>query len=226
MLPSMRGCSRRRITRSRSLIRTPRSSRQGCRPPVHCRPKRCPTTCTLTRCTRRLPTDRATATSTCLGAHGAGYKAPPEIDPAQAARPTRRYGGHRSFCFRRVEDLRAIMEKYGERQEASGAPGVRLGDLTAAPSLTHPTAGTQSDADRSRPTTSCGAYKWAKEQWSPWIGVMTVIYISAPDFKRHRRILLVGHHQSRRHADGRRTTAVQSLAGGRRTRLRSDEVGR
>jgi hypothetical protein len=27
------------------------------------------------------------------------------------------------------------------------------------------------------------AFKWAKEKWSSWIGVMTLIYILSPDFK-------------------------------------------
>jgi len=48
-----------------------------------------------------------------LGAHGAGYKAPPETSPDEAAR-RKDLGGARFFCFRRVEDLRAIMIKHGD----------------------------------------------------------------------------------------------------------------
>jgi len=48
-----------------------------------------------------------------LGAHGAGYKSPPERDPAVVAADPG-LGGHRAFAFRRVEDLRAIMVKYGD----------------------------------------------------------------------------------------------------------------
>ena len=48
-----------------------------------------------------------------LGAHGPGFKAPPDVSPEEAAsNPI--YGGHRSFTFRRVEDLRAIMERNGD----------------------------------------------------------------------------------------------------------------
>ncbi|HHW85430.1 MAG TPA: cellulase family glycosylhydrolase [Chloroflexi bacterium] len=48
-----------------------------------------------------------------LGVHGAGYAAPPELDPAEAA-SNPKYGGYRFFAFRHVEDIRAIMEKYGD----------------------------------------------------------------------------------------------------------------
>ncbi|HLI27411.1 MAG TPA: cellulase family glycosylhydrolase, partial [Chloroflexota bacterium] len=48
-----------------------------------------------------------------LGAHGAGYKAPPEMSPEEvAADPS--YGGHPSFSFRRVEQLRQVMERNGD----------------------------------------------------------------------------------------------------------------
>ena len=47
------------------------------------------------------------------GVHGAGYAAPPELDPAEAA-SNPKYGGYRFFAFRHVEDIRAIMEKYGD----------------------------------------------------------------------------------------------------------------
>ena len=48
-----------------------------------------------------------------LGVHGAGYAAPPELDPAEAA-SNPKYGGYRFFAFRHVEDIRRIMEKYGD----------------------------------------------------------------------------------------------------------------
>ena len=48
-----------------------------------------------------------------LGVHGAGYAAPPELDPADAA-SNQKYGGYRFFAFRHVEDIRKIMEKYGD----------------------------------------------------------------------------------------------------------------
>lgn len=48
-----------------------------------------------------------------LGVHGAGFAAPPETSPAEAA-SNPAFGGYRFFAFRRVEDIRAIMERYGD----------------------------------------------------------------------------------------------------------------
>ncbi len=51
-----------------------------------------------------------------LGLHAPGYAAPPEVSPDEAA-ATPEYGGHRFFCFRHVEDLRGLMEYYGDGQK-------------------------------------------------------------------------------------------------------------
>ncbi|MBM2812471.1 MAG: uncharacterized protein HW416_3230, partial [Chloroflexi bacterium] len=48
-----------------------------------------------------------------LGAHGAGYKAPPWVGPDQLA-SNKLYGGHQAFGFRRVEQLREIMVNNGD----------------------------------------------------------------------------------------------------------------
>ncbi len=48
-----------------------------------------------------------------LGAHAAGYKAPPEMSPDQVAADPN-YGGNRVFTFRRVEDLRNVMVRNGD----------------------------------------------------------------------------------------------------------------
>ena len=51
-----------------------------------------------------------------LGVHGVGFAAPPELEPEVAA-AEERYGGHRFFSFRHVEDIRAIMERYGDTEK-------------------------------------------------------------------------------------------------------------
>jgi hypothetical protein len=48
-----------------------------------------------------------------LGVNAPGYKAPPEVSPAEAA-ATAAYGGQRFFCFRHVEDMRQIMVEHGD----------------------------------------------------------------------------------------------------------------
>src|SRR5207237_880904 len=51
--------------------------------------------------------------SDAVGAHAPGYKAPPEVSPDEAA-ANPQYGGQRAFTFRRVEDLRHVMEQNGD----------------------------------------------------------------------------------------------------------------
>ncbi len=114
-----------------------------------------------------------------LGAHGAGYKAPPDKDPAEVAKDPA-YGGHRSFCFRRVEDLRAVMVKYGDTKKQVALlefgwvidGGAKLKDSYRWHAVTR-----EQQADY-----IVGAFKWTKEKWSSWIGVMTLIYILSPGF--------------------------------------------
>ena len=114
-----------------------------------------------------------------LGAHGAGYKAPPEMDPAQVA-ADKSYGGHRSFCFRRVEDLRAVMEKYGDGKKQVAL--LEFGWVIDGGAKLDPSYRWHAVSAEKQAEYIVGAYKWAKEKWSAWIGVMTVIYILSPDF--------------------------------------------
>ena len=62
-----------------------------------------------------------------LGAHAPGFKAAPETSPDEVAQDAA-LGGQRFFCFRRVEDLRAIMRAVWRWREASGDFGVWLDD--------------------------------------------------------------------------------------------------
>ncbi|MGI6374409.1 MAG: cellulase family glycosylhydrolase [Anaerolineae bacterium] len=112
-----------------------------------------------------------------LGAHGAGFASPPERDPAEvAANPA--LGGHRSMCFRRVEDLRAIMVKYGDtnKQVALLEFGWTSDPRPDSPYSWHAVS-EQTKADY-----FVRAYQYAKANWSPWIGLMSLIYISDPDW--------------------------------------------
>jgi hypothetical protein len=115
-----------------------------------------------------------------LGAHGAGYKAPPEMDPAEVARD-KNYGGHRSFCFRRVEDLRAVMERYGDGKKQVAL--LEFGWVIDGGAKLHESYRWYAQTPDKQAEYIVGAYKWAKEKWASWIGVMSVIYILSPDFK-------------------------------------------
>ena len=112
-----------------------------------------------------------------LGAHGAGYKAPPEISPDEAA-SSADYHSQRFFCFRRVDDLRRIMEKYGDsdKQVAVLEFGWTLDPRPDSPYHWH-SVDEQTQADY-----LVRAYQWAQAHWAPWIGLMSVIYIADPDW--------------------------------------------
>jgi hypothetical protein len=112
-----------------------------------------------------------------LGAHGAGYLSPPETDPATvAADPA--LGGHRSMAFRRVEDLRAIMVKYGDedKQIALLEFGWTSDTRPDSPYFWHAVS------EETKADYMVRAYQFARDNWSPWIGVMSLIYVSDPDW--------------------------------------------
>lgn len=115
-----------------------------------------------------------------LGAHGAGYKAPPDMDPSKVA-ADKSYGGHRSFCFRRVEDLRAVMEKYGDNKKQVSL--LEFGWVIDGGQKLDASYRWYAVSPETQAQYIVGAYKWAKEHWSSWIGVMNVIYILSPDFE-------------------------------------------
>jgi len=111
-----------------------------------------------------------------LGVHAAGYAAPPETSPEEAA-ASEAYGGERFFTFRRVEDLRAIQEKY--------EPGGRIAILEMGwTSDTRPGSPYAWHAvdEATKADYLVRAYQYAAEHWAPWITVMTTIYVCDPDW--------------------------------------------
>ncbi len=107
-----------------------------------------------------------------LGANAPGYKAPPELDPAEAA-ANPEYGGGRWFAFRHVEDLRAIMVANGDgrKQVAILEMGWTLDEVN--PDYAWFAVDEQTQAEY-----LVRAYEYAAEHWQPWIGLMTTIYIA------------------------------------------------
>jgi len=121
-----------------------------------------------------------------LGAHGAGYKAPPEIDPGVVAEhpvwgnpgdpsPVER---KRVYCFRHVEDLRQVMVENGDadKQVAILEFGWTSDPRPDSPYHWH------SVSDQEKADYFVRAYQYAKEHWAPWIGLMSLIYIADPDW--------------------------------------------
>jgi hypothetical protein len=113
-----------------------------------------------------------------LGAHGAGYKAPPDMSPeAVAADPA--YGGHASFSFRRVEQLRAVMDRNGD----SGKQ-VWLMEFGWTSDEVNPAYAWHRVSENEKAQYIVDAYRFAAQNWSPWIGVMVLWNLAAPGWTR------------------------------------------
>ncbi len=113
-----------------------------------------------------------------LGLHAPGFKAPPEMSPEEVMANQEVYGHGRWFCFRHVEDLRQIMVQYGDadKQVAVLEFGWTTDPRPDSPYNWHAVdEATQADY-------LVRAYQYAKGHWSPWIGLMCLIYISNPDW--------------------------------------------
>jgi len=118
-----------------------------------------------------------------LGAHGAGYKAPPEMSPDEVAYNSNYNHGEpgvgRIYCFRHVEDLRRIMVENGDadKQVVLLEFGWTIDPRPGSDWYWHSVLDEQLQGDY-----LVRAYQWAKNNWSPWIGLMSLIYIADPDW--------------------------------------------
>jgi hypothetical protein len=109
-----------------------------------------------------------------LGAHAPGFKAPPEASPGEvAAKPE--LGGQRFFCFRRVEDLRAIMVRYGDADKQ-----VAVLEMGWTTDPIHPEYAWHAVDEQTQADYLVRAFKFARDNWSPWISIMTVIGFPDP----------------------------------------------
>jgi hypothetical protein len=120
-----------------------------------------------------------------LGVHGAGYKAPPKTPPEEVAENPE-YNNNdpspaelrRIYCFRHVEDLRAIMVENGD--EAKRVALLEFGWTTdprpESPYYWHAVT------ERQQANYLAGAYRYAEDNWQPWIAVMSLIYMPAVEW--------------------------------------------
>ncbi len=108
-----------------------------------------------------------------LGVHGAGFAAPPELDPAEAA-SNPKYGGYRFFSFRHVEDIRNIMVKYGDTNKKVVLLefGWTYDPVNAAYKWHGADAGITQQVQGEYIKR---AYVYAAANWQPWIGLMSVL---------------------------------------------------
>ena len=126
-----------------------------------------------------------------LGAHGPGYASPPETDPAEIARtPGLANPGdfeeqnnvpeelRRVYGFRHVEDVREVMVRNGDTDKKIVLLefGWTVDPRPNSPYKWHAVTPEQQDQYLQ------GAYAYAKANWQPWIGVMSLIYIANPQW--------------------------------------------
>jgi polysaccharide biosynthesis protein PslG len=118
-----------------------------------------------------------------LGVHAAGYKAEPCADPAQVAVSAELTNNDpsptdlkRIYAFRHVEDVRALMLQQSEASkqmsitEMGWTTDVRPGSQYAWFAV---------DRDQ-QARNLVGAFQCARQNWQPWMGLMTVIYVPDP----------------------------------------------
>jgi hypothetical protein len=113
-----------------------------------------------------------------LGAHGAGYKAPPDMSP-EAVAADQTFGGHASFAFRRVEQLRDVMVRNGD-----DAKQVWLMEFGWTSDEVNPAYAWHRVTEEEKAQYIVGAFRWANQNWAPWIGVMVLWNLAAPGWNR------------------------------------------
>ncbi len=107
-----------------------------------------------------------------LGVHAPGYKAPPEMSPDEVARQPE-LGGQRFFAFRHVEDIRKIMERYGDADKQ-----VAILEMGWTTDPVHPEYAWHAVTEEQQAGYLVRAYQYAYEHWSPWIGIMTALTLA------------------------------------------------
>jgi hypothetical protein len=122
-----------------------------------------------------------------LGAHGAGYKSPPEKDPGEVANDPDLYNRGdpncpgppcRIYCFRHVEDLHQIMLDHGD---AGKRVVVLEFGWTIDPRPNSPYAW-HAVTEEQQADYFVRAYQYAKQNWQPWIATMSLIYMPNVDW--------------------------------------------
>lgn len=124
-----------------------------------------------------------------LGVHGAGYKAPPEMDPGEVARdPNYANPGdfdagvseelRRIYCFRHVEDVHNVMVKNGDvnKRVIILEFGWTTDNRENSPYKWHHVS------EEVQGDYIVRAYKYAEQNWKPWIAAMSVIYMPDADW--------------------------------------------
>jgi len=107
-----------------------------------------------------------------LGVHAPGFLYPPEISPEKVAAER---DGHRFFCFRHAEDAREVMLRYGDEHKQ-----VAILEMGWTTDPVNPDRAWYAVTEEQKADYLVRAFSYAKKNWDPWIGLMTVISIADP----------------------------------------------
>lgn len=107
-----------------------------------------------------------------LGLNAPGFKAPPELAPAQVAR-TPELGGQSFFAFRHVEDMRQIMLEADD-----GPKQIAILEMGWTTDPVNPAYSWFAVDEQTQAEYLVRAYQYAAAHWRPWIGLMTTIFIA------------------------------------------------
>jgi GH35 family endo-1,4-beta-xylanase len=118
-----------------------------------------------------------------LGAHAAGFKAPPELDPGEVARQPDLTNHDpspedlkRAYSFRHVEDLRRIMERNGDADKRIAI--LEMG-WTSDPRPDSPYRW-HSVSEQEKADYLARAVAYARQHWQPWLGPMLIWTLADP----------------------------------------------
>lgn len=112
-----------------------------------------------------------------LGVHAPGYGNAPERSPAEVIADP--FWQSSVWTFRHVETIRALMPEYGDadKQIAITEMGWTTDTNPAHSDYTWYAVDEATQADY-----LVRAYQFAQANWSPWIGVMSMVYIADPQW--------------------------------------------
>jgi len=111
-----------------------------------------------------------------LGAHGNTQA--PEVDAPLNSLPA---FGHPSFYFRRVEQLREVQVKYGDASRQ-----IWLLEFGWTADKVHPDFAWFAVSEEKKADNIVKAFQYARQHWSPWIGVMTLWTLPDPGWTTER----------------------------------------
>ena len=156
------------------------SSRPACRRRRPTTPTPCPTSTS----SRQMYAAGAKDSFDVLGVHAAGYKADPCADPAQVAQSPDLTNNDpepdRPQTHLRVPPRRGRARPDGPARRRQQADGDRS-RWAGRPTLGHGSQYAWFAVDRDQQAKNLvGAFQCARQNWQPWMGFMTVIYIPDP----------------------------------------------